>query len=70
MFELILIPVIVAAITQALKLIIDGIPNNFNWQHLVNDYGGMPSSHTSFVSALATVMGLSQGFNSPAFAWY
>lgn len=68
MFELILIPLIVAFITQILKLTIDGIPNNLNWQHLINDYGGMPSSHTSFVSALATVIGLSQGFESAAFA--
>lgn len=68
MFELILIPIIVAAITQIFKLIIDGIPNNLNWQHLVNDYGGMPSSHTSFVASLATVIGLSQGFSSVAFA--
>lgn len=68
MFELILIPIIVAVITQILKLTIDGIPNNLNWQHLVNDYGGMPSSHTSFVTSLATVIGLSQGFNSAAFA--
>lgn len=68
MFELILIPIIVALFTQALKLIIDGIPNNFNLQHLINDYGGMPSSHTAFVTALATVIGLSQGFNSAAFA--
>lgn len=68
MFELILIPIIVAIVTQILKLIIDGIPNNLNWQHLINDYGGMPSAHTAFVTALATVMGLSQGFNSAAFA--
>ncbi|MDO8668827.1 MAG: divergent PAP2 family protein [Candidatus Buchananbacteria bacterium] len=68
MFELLLIPIVVALITQIFKLIIDGIPNNLNWQHLINDYGGMPSSHTSFVSSLATVVGLSQGFDSAAFA--
>jgi len=39
-----------------------------NWQHLINDYGGMPSSHTAYVVSLATVVGLSQGFNSAAFA--
>lgn len=68
MLELILIPILVAVITQILKLTIDGIPNNLNWQHLVNDYGGMPSSHTAFVTSLATVVGLSQGFNSATFA--
>ncbi len=29
--------------------------------------GGMPSSHSSLVAALATAIGLSQGFNSPIF---
>ena len=68
MYLLIIIPIVVAIITQAVKLIIDGIPNNFNWQHLINDYGGMPSSHTAFVSALAVVVGLTSGFDSAAFA--
>jgi len=58
----------VGAITQAIKLIIDGIPNNFTWQHLYRDYGGMPSSHTAFVASLATVIGLREGLNSAAFA--
>jgi len=30
--------------------------------------GGMPSSHTSFVVALSTMVGLQQGFNSAVFA--
>lgn len=68
MFQLILIPIIVAVITQAIKLITDGIPDNFNFERLISDYGGMPSSHTAFVASLATVVGLSAGFNSPAFA--
>ncbi len=68
MYELILIPIIVTIVAQALKLIIDGIPNNLNWQHLLNDYGGMPSAHTAFVSSLATVIGLRQGFDSAVFA--
>jgi uncharacterized protein len=68
MYELILIPIIVALITQAIKLTIDGIPNNLNWQHLISDYGGMPSSHTAFVTSASTVIGLSQGFDSAVFA--
>lgn len=67
-YQLVIIPIAVALITQALKLIIDGIPNNFNWQHLINDYGGMPSAHTAFISSLTTTIGLTQGFNSAAFA--
>jgi uncharacterized protein len=68
MYELILIPIIVGIIAQAIKLIIDGIPNNFNWQHLVRDYGGMPSAHTAFVASLATIVGLREGFDSAVFA--
>lgn len=68
MLELIIIPIAVGLIIQALKLIIDGIPNNFTWQHLMIDYGGMPSSHIGFVSALATLVGIQEGFNSAAFA--
>lgn len=30
--------------------------------------GGMPSSHTSFVIAMTTKMGLQEGFSSPLFA--
>ncbi len=68
MYELIIIPILVAFMTQIIKLTIDGIPNNLNWQHLLSDYGGMPSSHTAFVSSLVTVIALREGFNSAAFA--
>jgi len=68
MYLLIIIPVVVAAITQAVKLTIDGIPNNFSWQHLISDYGGMPSSHGAFVTSLVTVVGLREGVDSAAFA--
>lgn len=32
------------------------------------DTGGMPSSHSSFVTTLATMVGLTEGFNSTFFA--
>jgi len=68
MYLLIIVPILVGAITQAIKLSIDGIPNNFSWQHLVGDYGGMPSSHAAFVTSLVTVVGLREGVGSAAFA--
>ncbi|MFA5047752.1 MAG: divergent PAP2 family protein [Patescibacteria group bacterium] len=68
MIELILIPLAIGALTQILKLSIDGIPNNLNWQHLLTDYGGMPSSHTAFVASLVTIVGIREGINSAAFA--
>ena len=68
MVALIFIPIAIGAITQIIKLSIDGIPNNLNWQHLLTDYGGMPSSHTAFVASLVTAVGLHEGVNSAAFA--
>jgi acid phosphatase family membrane protein YuiD len=40
-----------------------------NWDfRLLVDSGGMPSSHTSIVSALCTAVGLTSGWSSPLFA--
>ncbi|ADH98697.1 divergent PAP2 family protein [Salisediminibacterium selenitireducens] len=39
----------------------------FNWG-LLTSTGGMPSSHSAAVTALATALGLEQGFDSPFFA--
>jgi len=68
MYLLIIIPILVALIAQVIKLSIDGIKGNLNWQHMFSDYGGMPSSHTAFVAALLTVVGLREGLGSAAFA--
>jgi acid phosphatase family membrane protein YuiD len=39
----------------------------WNWALLLNT-GGMPSSHSTLVSAMAHGIGLSEGFDSPLFA--
>jgi hypothetical protein len=39
----------------------------FDWHHIA-ETGGMPSSHSALVCALATGLGLEQGFGSPTFA--
>ncbi|MCS1351752.1 divergent PAP2 family protein [Mechercharimyces sp. CAU 1602] len=39
----------------------------WDWNWLVNP-GGMPSSHTSAVTSLATAVGLQEGMDSPIFA--
>lgn len=66
--EFIIVPIVVAVFVQALKLAIDGVPHNLNFQHIVNDYGGMPSSHASFVASLATLVAIRTGINSVEFA--
>ncbi len=55
-------------ITQSLKVALGVIrEKKFNFRWFVGT-GGMPSSHAATVSALATVVGLHSGFNSPVFA--
>ena len=39
----------------------------FDWRH-ITETGGLPSSHAALVSALATGLGIEQGFGSPFFA--
>lgn len=67
-YQLFLIPIIAALIAQGLKLALDGIKGNFDVKHFLSEYGGMPSSHTAFVIALATMIALREGFSSSAFA--
>lgn len=65
-YKLILIPVSIIILSQLLKLIIEAIKGNFSWKNF-DKYGGMPSSHTAFVTSLVAVMGYTQGLNSAAF---
>ncbi|MDM7658248.1 divergent PAP2 family protein [Lactococcus lactis] len=56
------------ALAQLIKIIIELIrTHRINWQ-LIFATGGMPSSHSSLVVALATATGLRQGFDSLLFA--
>ena len=67
-YQLFLVPILAAIITQIIKLSTDKIKGNFTWRNFISDYGRMPSSHAAFVSALATEMALFNGFKSPSFA--
>ena len=54
---------------QIAKYLIDGIrKEGWSARRLFLGSGGMPSSHTAFVSCLATMAGLTEGFDSLAFA--
>lgn len=61
-----LIPILVLIVNQILKLITESIRGKFSWNHLTSN-GGMPSSHSAFASAAATVVFLSLGAESPVF---
>ena len=64
----IIIPIIVAIASQALKLLTDGIKGNFDLKNLFINYGGMPSAHTAFAISITTLVGLRIGFDAPIFA--
>jgi len=66
-YKIILIPFLALIIAQAIKVIIDSIKGQFSWKNF-NSYGGMPSSHSAMVSALAMEVGLQMGFLSIPFA--
>jgi hypothetical protein len=66
-YKIILIPFIALITAQLIKVIIDSIKGKFSWKNF-NSYGGMPSSHSAMVSALAMAIGLQAGFKSIYFA--
>lgn len=66
-FGLFLIPVIAGIGSQILKLAFTVRGGRPDWR-VLNEYGGMPSSHTAFMVSLSTAVGLHEGFRSAAFA--
>lgn len=66
MYEIIILPIVAGIFSQVLKVVIETSKQKFSWG-LFNEYGGMPSSHTTFVIALLTTVGLYNGFLTPAF---
>lgn len=66
--QILLTAIVSWALAQLIKIGIELIrTHRINWQ-LIFATGGMPSSHSSLVVALATATGLRQGFDSPIFA--
>lgn len=55
-------------VAQVIKIIIDCIKNKTINPALIVSSGGMPSSHSSFVTSLACATGLKEGFGSTLFA--
>lgn len=67
-FKLLLIPLLSGLLVQLIKLFIRFIrEGKISWRYL-DDYGGMPSAHSAFLSSLGTTVALSQGLNSITFA--
>ena len=65
---ILMVPAVSWAIAQVLKVFINALVNRkFSFDRLFGD-GGMPSGHSATVMALASMVGIEQGFASPLFA--
>lgn len=67
MSKILLIPFIIGFGAQFLKIIRYAQTPKDAWKQLFS-YGGMPSSHTAFVTSITMIVFLSQGWQSPLFA--
>ncbi|MFC1599142.1 divergent PAP2 family protein [Patescibacteria group bacterium] len=66
-YTIVLVPFIALILAQIIKVILDAFKGKFSWRDF-NHYGGMPSSHSAMVAALATETGTLFGFNTAVFA--
>ena len=67
-YRFIIVPMAVWFFIQLFKLIYDLVTTKkFNFKRILGA-GGMPSSHSAVVTSLATMIGISQGVQSPIFA--
>ena len=66
--QYLIVPACAWCVSQTLKVIINAImTKKFSIERLFGD-GGMPSGHSSIVTALAVIVGLKGGFGSVEFA--
>lgn len=68
-YKFIIIPILSVIVAQIIKTIIETIINKrFDVRRLFNGSGGMPSSHSTLVVSLVTIIGLNYGISSIYFA--
>ena len=68
-YKYIIIPLIAVAICQTLKFLVELFTNHkVSLVRLLDGAGGIPSSHSTVTSCLATLIGVDNGLNSPIFA--
>ena len=66
--KMLLSAIVAWAAAQFIKVVIGLIKTREFDIYLLVSSGGMPSSHTSFVTGLTTAIGITEGFNSSFFA--
>ena len=68
-YKFLFIPIISAITAQVIKFISESLHyRHLDFKRLLNGNGGMPSTHSAFVSSLTIAIGLQEGYNSPMFA--
>lgn len=67
-YKYLIVPISVWFCIQVFKVIWDLVATHkFNFKRILGA-GGMPSSHSAVVTSIATMIGKTQGINSPIFA--
>lgn len=67
-YKYLIVPISVWFCIQVFKVIWDLVATHkFNFKRILGA-GGMPSSHSAVVTSIATMIGKTQGLNSPIFA--
>jgi hypothetical protein len=66
-YYIIIIPIAVGLITQALKFALYSMKNGIKWEYVFT-HGHMPSSHTAFVISTLTSIGYYEGTGNGVFA--
>lgn len=67
MYQIIALPILAGIIAQICKFFINSNNLKANFKNLTA-YSGMPSGHSAIVISLATIVGLTEGWDSPFFA--
>ena len=68
-YKFIIIPFLGLVFSQVIKVILESIKNRrFCYERLLDGSGGMPSTHSSFVTSLTTIIYLEYGISSVYFA--
>lgn len=67
MYIYLIVPVVAFIVAQGLKIILRAFERKITW-HDAFAYSDMPSGHTAVVTAITTIIGLTEGTASPMFA--
>ena len=67
-YQYILIPLIAIVLAQVIKFLIETVRfGRLRFTRLLNGSGGMPSTHTSFITSVITCIGINEGFDTAIF---